>query len=227
MTLEGEILPATSTARPRRWRSSSGWSRRRSRPLRLRRHAAAAHGGQGEAGQSPAGQSGPGGPHQRHLPGGPGGAADLSGVVSESAMSLTAIRSDLIGKSIQNVLQSPWQTEEGISSCDVFVVFAGGLVIQLNGMRDNLYEEPIPRVSLDGTRLAPAEVACPEADFVGQLVSEVLVTSALPFFSIALLLANDLVLCYRDLSPFRMGACVLKRTDFASPVLRYWGHRPL
>jgi len=121
-------------------------------------------------------------------------------------------------------LRSPPTTVEQITSWSTFVLLQNGMSIQLNGCDDSSDQSPIRNAELPGNVTPDNEL---EDLALNKVVKDVVISPYLPYFSIALLLDDHALLCYRDHSPFQIGGLVMSPSDYGGSLVSYWGHRKI
>ena len=138
-------------------------------------------------------------------------------------------RSDIVGRKISKVWQSPWQRMDEINVCSVFVELDNGVCFELQ-CQDPFKEFPIPQVDPSKMTVVPAEVGRfggTQDCWIGDTIAEVVACRRWPSFG--LLLLNSGFLLVSDWGPTVVGA-VLSPVGVQyrlSDVATYWGAEPV
>ena len=134
-------------------------------------------------------------------------------------------RDDIVGKTINEVLQSAWHfDEDGYGGCAVYVKLSNNVVFEL-AYQDDFEELPIPLVSLGFAETLQAAPDVVRRLSVGFEVQEVLTCSCWPTLGL-LLSTNHFLYCSDDLMPREVGPCVRSVGEGYElcDIATYWGH---
>jgi hypothetical protein len=139
-------------------------------------------------------------------------------------------RNEIVGRSIRDVLQTPWvDLGQGLRVCQLVVKLDNDLAFSLDDVDDWEAQQPLPCIDLSDRERAIATYSVQEDFGQGERIEEVLCSDRI--LGVELLLSSGRILAWTDaFTPRSFGATLINLSDdiFAPDDFKsYWGHRPL
>jgi len=138
-------------------------------------------------------------------------------------------RDDIVGRSIRDVLQTPWlEVGQHLRVCHLIVRLDNDLAFMLDDVDDCEAQQPLPCIDLLDRESAIATYST-QGDFgQGERIEEVLCSDQI--LGVELLLSSGRILAWTDAyTPRSFGPTLINLSDdifAASEFKSYWGHRP-
>lgn len=128
---------------------------------------------------------------------------------------------DVLGATIKEILQSPWDTEDGISDCRVFIQTTKDVVFEIPFFDNEQSIFPIKGFNINDVKqlkLINAEIPEGSPICIGSQIEDVYYSKSWP--TIGFGLSNGCIIMASDWGPGRFGAFVTPKTkEFLEDVL--------